>query len=196
MNAHPQWHIDTQDFRSLARARLLPAPPLPPARARGLRPAAVLMPLLHVNDALHLLFTVRPAGMPSHAGEVCFPGGGVKAGEDALRAALREAREEVGIALEQVEVLGFCDAQVTGSGHVIAPLLGLVAADCAIAPCPREVAEVFTAPLAHFLDVANYRVERRLVRGRWRDYRVVRWDGHVIWGATAAILWRLRERLA
>lgn len=187
--------MDAQKIRARARARLRPLPP-PLPREEGLRAAAVLMPLLPVEGALHLLFTVRPAGMPTHAGEICFPGGRLKAGEDALRAALREAHEEVGIAPHMVEPLGFGDARRTGSGHVIAPLLGLVRRECTISPCPREVAEVFTAPLAHFLNAENYSREEMLVRGQRRQYWVVRWRRRRIWGATAAILWRLRERLS
>ncbi len=185
---------DAQDFLRRARAQLAVQPPALDA-AMG-RPAAVLMPLLPVRGALHFLFTVRPASMPSHAGEICFPGGRLKPGEDALAAALREAEEEVGIAPEQVQPLGFGAPRKTGSGHVIAPLLGVVAADCSIAPCQREVAEVFTVPLSHFLDAAHFVRERRRAGGQWREYWAVPWQGRRIWGATAAMLHDLMERLA
>ncbi len=185
---------DAQDFLRRARARLPGEPPVLDA-AMG-RPAAVLMPLIPVAGMLHFLFTVRPATMPSHAGEICFPGGRLKAGEDALAAALREAEEEVGISPEQVQPLGFGAPRKTASGHVIAPLLGLVEAHCCIRPCAREVAEVFTAPLSHFLDAANFVRERRRAGGQWREYWVISWQGRCIWGATAAMLHDLMERLA
>ncbi len=164
----------------------------PPALRQG-RPAAVLMPLLMVEGGLHFLFTVRPLSMPTHAGDICFPGGSLRTGEDARAAALREAREEVGLAPEQVTPLGFLPPRRTGSGHVIAPLLGLVAAGASLSPCPREVAEMFTAPLAHFLDAANYAREEMTVRGQRRAYWVVRWRDRRIWGATAGMLKRLQE---
>jgi 8-oxo-dGTP pyrophosphatase MutT (NUDIX family) len=177
-----------------ARARLASAPPVLDAR-QG-RPAAVLMALTDVEGAWHVIFTRRSGDLPDHAGEVSFPGGRLRAGEDALAAALREAEEEIGLKPELVEVIGFGDVCRTGSGHVIAPLLGLVRQKCVISPCPREVAEVFTAPLTHFLKAENYSREEMLVRGQRRQYWVVRWRQRRIWGATAAILWRLRERLS
>ena len=171
------------------RERLSAAPP----PLLGGRPAAVLMPLMPLHGRWHFLFTVRPLTMPTHAGDICFPGGGLRAGEDAQAAALREAEEEVGLAPEEVTPLGFLPPQPTGSGHVIAPLLALVAEGARPRPCPREVAEIFTAPLSHFLDPAHYGRERIVVRGRERTYWVVRWRDRRIWGATAAMLKRLQE---
>ena len=182
---------DTDRFLAQARRRLSPA--APDVRAAHGKPAAVLLPLLPVEDTLHLLFTVRPLTMPTHAGDICFPGGSLREGEDARAAALREAEEEVGLAPERITPLGFLPLREAGSGHVIAPLVGLVAHDAAIAPCPREVAEVFTAPLSHFLDAANYVREKATVNGRQRLYWVVRWEDRRIWGATAGILKTLQE---
>ena len=171
------------------RKRLSAAPP----PLRGGRPAAVVLPLMPVAGRWHFLFTVRPLSMPTHAGDVCFPGGGLRPGEDALAAALREAQEEVGLAPEELTPLGFLPPQPTGSGHVIAPLLALVAEDARPCPCPREVAEIFTAPLSHFLDPVHYAHEKIVVRGQERAYWVVRWRERRIWGATAAMLKRLQE---
>jgi 8-oxo-dGTP pyrophosphatase MutT (NUDIX family) len=182
---------DIDRFLRLARQRLAPA--APDVRAAGGRPAAVLVPLLPVADTLHLLFTVRPLTMPTHAGDICFPGGSLRAGEDARAAALREAHEEVGLSPESIAPLGFLPLRKAGSGHVIAPLVGLVRRGAALTPCPREVAEVFTAPLAHFLDADNYAREDIDVGGRRRAYWVVRWRQRRIWGATAGMLKTLQE---
>lgn len=171
------------------RERLATTPP----PLRGGRPAAVLMPLVREAGCWHFLFTVRPLTMPTHAGDICFPGGGLCPGEGALEAALREAREEVALAPEALTPLGFLPPQPTGSGHVIAPLLALVKEGARPCPCPREVAEIFTAPLSHFLDPAHYAREEMLVRGQRRAYWVVRWQDRRIWGATAAMLKRLQE---
>ena len=183
--------FDIDRFPALARHRLAPAAP-DVCAARG-RPAAVLLPLLPVEDTLHLLFTVRPLTMPTHAGDICFPGGSLREGEDARAAALREAEEEVGLAPERIMPLGFLPLRETGSGHVIAPLVGLVERGAAITPCAREVAEVFTAPLTHFLDAANYAREEVSMNGRRRAYWVVRWGDRRIWGATAGMLKTLQE---
>ena len=182
---------DIDRLLALAQRRLAPA--APKVHAASGKPAAVLVPLLPVEDTLHLLFTVRPLTMPTHAGDICFPGGSLREGEDARAAALREAQEEVGLTPESITPLGFLPLRETGSGHVIAPLVGLVQRGAAITPCAREVAEVFTAPLAHFLDAANYAREEMTVNGRRRAYWVVRWEDRRIWGATAGILKTLQE---
>ena len=196
MSDHAPDEILEKDFPARARAVLSPHAPDLARLAEGARPAAVLMPLLRVEGAWHLLFTVRPADMPTHAGEICFPGGRLKPGEMPLAAALREAHEETGIDPAHVTPIGFCAPRRTGSGHVIAPLLGMVTQGARIHPCPREVAEVFTAPLAHFLHPANYRRECVQWRGQARAYWIIDCNGRRIWGATAAILHDLQRRLA
>lgn len=196
MSSHaPEQDVVVEDFPARARTTLSAEAPDLAGLGKGARPAAVLMPLLRVDGAWHFLFTVRPASMPDHAGEICFPGGRLKPGELPLDAALREAEEEVGITPACVSPIGFCAPRLTGSGHIIAPLLGMVKEQARIRPCPREVAEVFTAPLAHFLRPANYHRERMEVRGRLREYWVIPWRDRRIWGATAAILHDLAQRL-
>jgi len=182
-----------QLFLRRARKRLARRPPVLDA-AQG-RPAAVLMALTEVAGAWHFIFTRRAAALPDHAGEVSFPGGRLRAGEDARAAALREAHEEIGLPPAAVQVIGFGDVCATGSGHVVAPVLGLVRAPVELRPCPREVAAIFTAPAAHVLNAANYRCARRFHRGKWREYWSIPWGGHDIWGATARMLRQLTERL-
>ena len=179
------------DFLKRARARLsLQAPPL----ADG-RPAAVLMPLLERDGALHALFTLRAADLPSHAGQVSFPGGCMEAGEDALACALRETVEETGIARRFVEPLGFWPPCTTSTGYAVAPLLGRLKPGYRLTPDAREVAEVFSVPVAVLMDDARYRLVEGEWRGRWRRGWVLEHEGYRIWGATAAMLRALRGRL-
>ncbi len=197
MSSHvPEDELIVDDFPARARAALSAEAPDLAGLGKGARPAAVLMPLLRMDGQWHFLFTVRPATMPDHAGEICFPGGRLRPGESPLEAALREAEEEVGIAPACVSPIGFCAPRLTGSGHIIAPLLGVVKGEARILPCPREVAEVFTVPLSLFLDMANYHRERMEVRGRLREYWVIPWRRRRIWGATAAILHDFMRRMA
>ncbi len=177
---------DPQDFPR--RCRRVLAARAPCALGRGARPAAVLMALTPVARGWRLIFTRRSDDLPHHGGEICFPGGGLRPAESPREAALREAREEIGLDPRLVEVLGFGGARRTGSGHVVVPVVARLLAPPRLTPCPREVAEIFSAPLAHFLDPANYRRERRFWRGAWRDYWVVRWKEREIWGATAGML--------
>lgn len=160
-----------------------------------LRPAAVL---IAVTDRAEpgVLLTHRPDTMPSHPGQVAFPGGKIEAGEDAIAAALREAHEELAIDPAEVRVIGTTDSFVTGSGFALTPVLGLVRPDLPIVPDPREVASWFEAPLRFVLDQANHERKVGLFRGHERQYTEIDWQGHRIWGITAGILTNLSHRLA
>ncbi len=160
-----------------------------------IRPAAVL---IAVTDRAEpgVLLTHRPQDMRAHPGQVAFPGGKLDPGEDAVRAALREAHEELAIDAASVRVIGASDRYVTGTGYDVTPVLGLVPPDLPIVPNPREVAAWFEAPLGFVLDPANHVQKEAEWLGRTRPYIEIEWQGHRIWGITAAILANLGRRLA
>ncbi|WP_305096578.1 CoA pyrophosphatase [Croceibacterium aestuarii] len=160
-----------------------------------LRPAAVLIAVTDRREP-GVLLTHRPDTMPSHPGQVAFPGGKLESGEDAVAAALREAEEELAIPPAQVRVIGEAHSFVTGSGFALTPVLGMIPADLPLVPDPREVAGWFEAPLRFVLDQRNHVRKRGLFRGHERDYTEIEWQGHRIWGITAGILSNLSHRLA
>jgi len=160
-----------------------------------LRPAAVLIAVTDRPEP-GVLLTHRPETMTSHPGQVAFPGGKLEPGEDAVAAALREAHEELAIDPARVRIVGTTDSFVTGSGFTLTPVLGLVPADLAIVPDPREVASWFEAPLRFVLDQANHVARVGLFRGHERQYTEIDWQGHRIWGITASILSNLSHRMA
>lgn len=170
--------------------------PIPPEiRDRlqtGRRPAAVLVPVLGAEQgALRLLLTQRTDHLRDHAGQISFPGGGLKSGETSLEAALREAEEEVGLARSAVEIFGEMPRYHTGTGFNVSPMVAFVAAGAPLAPDPGEVAEIFEAPLDFLVDPRNFRQETRYYRGAWRSFLAVPWAGRYIWGATAGMLAQL-----
>jgi len=170
--------------------------PIPPEiRDRlqtGRRPAAVLVPVLGAEQgALRLLLTQRTDHLRDHAGQISFPGGGLKSGETSLEAALREAEEEVGLARSEVEIFGEMPRYHTGTGFNVSPMVAFVAAGAPLAPDPGEVAEIFEAPLDFLVDPRNFRQETRYYRGAWRSFLAVPWAGRYIWGATAGMLAQL-----
>src|SRR6056297_1110083 len=121
-----------------------------------LRPAAVLVPLVDRADGLTVLLTERTAHLHAHAGQISFPGGAFEPGDaDAVAAALRETEEEVGLAPEQVEVVGRLDTYVTRTGFEVTPVVGLVRPPVLLRPDPFEVADVFEVPLDFILDPAR-----------------------------------------
>jgi 8-oxo-dGTP pyrophosphatase MutT (NUDIX family) len=152
------------------------------------KPASVLVPLVNHADGLTVLLTQRTADMPSHAGQIAFPGGRRQAGENAIAAALRETEEEVGIAPGFIDVVGAVDLYRTGTGFEITPIVGILTPGFTIRADPREVADVFEVPLEHFLDEVNHKLDSRQYQGRERRYYAMPYGERYIWGATAGML--------
>ena len=157
--------------------------------------AAVLIAVTERPDPTVLL-TQRPRTMRDHPGQVAFPGGKVDAGEDAVQAALREAWEELGIASDQVSLIGTTDRYQTGTGFDITPVLATVPADLPIRPDPREVESWFECPLDKLMDASQWQRNSVFWKGAMRDYLEMDHDGYRIWGVTAAICWNLSRRIA
>lgn len=158
--------------------------------------AAVLVPIIARPEGASILFTVRSFDMPSHAGQISFPGGRRHAeDEDAIATALREAEEEVNIPRSSVCVLGALGVHYGGLGFSVTPVVGLVDPAAPVRACPREVAEIFEAPLAWFADPANHTIEERIEAGERYRIFAAPYRNHHIWGLTAGILRTLAEIL-
>lgn len=163
---------------------------------RVLRPAAVLVGVLRVAGEMRVVLTKRASHLRHHPGQIAFPGGRQDAGDpDLVATALREAEEEIGLPYDAVDILGSLPAHETVTGYQVTPILAEITRDFTPRVDPGEVAEVFAAPLAHVLDPQQFRVERRIWRGTWRNYYVVPWGPYYIWGATARILRGLADRV-
>jgi 8-oxo-dGTP pyrophosphatase MutT (NUDIX family) len=158
--------------------------------------AAVLVPLVNRAGRVRVLFTQRTPHLEDHASQISFPGGRVET-EDAGReeTALRETEEEIGLARARVTVLGRLPNYEIPSGFRVAPVVGWIEPPFTLKPDPFEVAEVFEAPLEHFLDVNNYQRRDFHFRGRHRHYVAVPYEGRYIWGATAGMLYCLCRML-
>lgn len=184
----------TRPARPSSDFDLNPAIVLPEGRV--LRPAAVLLAVWLRPEGARLILTKRASHLQHHPGQIALPGGKVDAGDDGpVGAALREAREEIGLLSAQVEVLGELPAHETVTGFSVTPVLALLRGDFVAVPEAGEVEEAFDVPLAHVLDPVRYRIERRRWRGEWRRYYAVPWGPYYIWGATARILRGLADRV-
>jgi 8-oxo-dGTP pyrophosphatase MutT (NUDIX family) len=159
------------------------------------RAAAVLVPIV-LRPELTVLLTQRAEDMPSHPGQISFPGGKVEAFDASpLACALREAREEIGLPAGFVEPLGYLDSYRTGTGFQITPVVALVRPGFPSLIDEREVLEVFEVPLSFLMDEANHRRASRPWRGRERYFYAMPYQGRYIWGATAGMLKNLHQRL-
>jgi len=167
---------------------------LPEERALASVPAAVLVGITDRPDP-GVILTVRREHMRKHAGQVAFPGGKIDEGESAVRAALREAEEELALDPDQVQVLGEADSYRTVTGYGVTPVVGLIPPGLNLVPNPEEVADWFEAPLDFVLDPINQRRMTADYQGRTRHYYQIDWQDRRIWGATAAMLVNLTRRI-
>jgi 8-oxo-dGTP pyrophosphatase MutT (NUDIX family) len=204
--AFPLFELPPQAQREWLIHRLArPAPPEALGLSDGFRlpgrsgvavAAAVLVPLVNRPDGLTVLLTERAAHLPDHPGQISFPGGRVEPEDaDDAAAALREAREEIGLPARQVTILGELPRYETVSGYRVAPVVGWVEPPLALAPDPQEVASVFEVPLAFLLAPTNHRRQFRMMGDVRRDFWAMPWGERYIWGATAAMLLILERTL-
>jgi 8-oxo-dGTP pyrophosphatase MutT (NUDIX family) len=208
--------FDSAEFFARARARLrFDIPPgltdasiVPPsgdqgtdrmleiiAREQPIRPAAVLIAVVD-HPQPTVLLTQRAAHLHDHAGQISFPGGKIDP-QDAspLDAALREAWEEIGLAREFIDPIGYLDLYGTGFGFRILPTVARIRPGFSLRISEDEVDDAFEVPLAFLMDAANHQVHNKEFRGIMRSYYAMPFEQHYIWGATAGMLRVLYERI-
>jgi 8-oxo-dGTP pyrophosphatase MutT (NUDIX family) len=165
------------------------------AGVKATKPAAVLVPIIDRRQPTVLL-TLRTADLASHAGQVAFPGGKIDAADESpVAAALREAREETGLAPALIEPIGYLDLYLTFSGFRILPTVARINPDFTLALNSREVTETFEVPLEFLMTPANHQRKTRDWNGMARDYYAIPFENRYIWGITAGILRNLYERV-
>ncbi len=156
--------------------------------------AAVLMPIILGDPAPTVLFTQRATALKHHAGQISFPGGRLEASDaDPIAAALREAREEVGLDPQFVTVIGFLPDHIIGSGFRVTPVVAFIRPGFALTPDAREVEETFEVPLDYLFDPTNFRPRMRRFVPELPPVQLtdIPFGDRIIWGATAGMLMTL-----
>ena len=171
----------------IALARLEPAAP---ENAADAKPAGVLIPLQRRGGEWRVILNVRSQNVGLHQGEIAFPGGKYENGDtDMLACALRETKEEMGVAPEDVEVLGRMHPVLTRTDYLVWPAVGVVPHPYPFVVDENEVAEVVEIPLAHLLAPEAVRHEARLLPGGSVARRdAYAYGRYLVYGATAWIL--------
>lgn len=151
--------------------------------------AGVLLLLYHRGGLPHLVLTRRTEQVLHHRAQISLPGGRIEPGESRSQAALRETKEELGISLENIRLLGeLTPLYVPPSNYCIYPVVAAAADAPDFSPHPEEVAEIIEVPLGHLLDTRNTVRETWLIRGEPVVVPYYSYKEYKIWGATAMIL--------
>jgi 8-oxo-dGTP pyrophosphatase MutT (NUDIX family) len=157
--------------------------------------AAVLCALFDEARQAHLVLTRRSSELRSHAHQVAFPGGRIDPGEMPLDAALREAREEVGLDPSTVQILGELTQLCTMANPApITPYVAALPTRPVLRPNPAEVERAFTVPLVELIDPDVYHEELWMFPdGTERSMHFFELFGDTVWGATARMLRELLD---
>jgi 8-oxo-dGTP pyrophosphatase MutT (NUDIX family) len=158
------------------------------------RPAAVLIPVVDRPEPAVLL--TQRTELPSHPGQIAFPGGKIESLDvTPADAALREAEEEIGLSRASIEPIGYLDLYLTFSGYRILPTVARVRPPYRLVINEAEVADAFEVPLAFLMDAQNHALHSRDWKGVTRKYYAMPFGERYIWGVTAGILRNLYERI-
>lgn len=144
-----------------------------------------------------VILTQRPDHMRKHPGQVAFPGGRMDESDaDVIAAAIREAHEEIALDPNMVDIIGTTDPYLTITGFRVTPVIAVIPPDLPLHPNEGEVAAIFETPLSFLLDPANHLTNSYDWQGGKRTYHEMFWNDRRIWGATAAMIVNLSQRLA
>jgi 8-oxo-dGTP pyrophosphatase MutT (NUDIX family) len=155
--------------------------------------ACVMILLFLKEEAWHLVLIQRTKNpKDKHSGQISFPGGRHETTDGELvNVALRETTEEIGIAAENIEILGrLTDLYIPVSNFRVFPFVGLLKKDATFTPQLGEVEQILTFPIAHFHNLANQKtIDMEVYNGMvLKEVPYFDLDGKVLWGATAMII--------
>jgi 8-oxo-dGTP pyrophosphatase MutT (NUDIX family) len=169
-----------------------------------LKSAAVLIALFNQDDDtdesssgnLQVLLTKRASHLKHHPSQISFPGGKVELTDTSLiHTALREAQEEIGLDPETVTIIGQLPSYEVISGYQVTPIVAIIDSVKTYQKDANEVDEIFHVPLQHFIQDNNHISIACYRNGRHHDIHFYPYKHYNIWGATAAMMKDLINRI-
>jgi 8-oxo-dGTP pyrophosphatase MutT (NUDIX family) len=157
----------------------------------SLIPASVLIPITYIEDELVILLTKRTGFVKNHQNQISFPGGKIETEDlNPLAASLRETEEEIGIRVDEIEILGELEPQNTSTGFYVYPFVGFIYNLDDIEINPLEVEKLIYIPLKWLQDPNNSHNE--LYQGKSTTQHSVlfysSYKGEIVWGITAFLI--------
>jgi len=182
--------LDAYIRQSAAEARLLE--PLP-------RESAVVIALHPFGNDAGLTLIQRPVYNGVHSGQMAFPGGKKdESDESLLHTALRELQEEVGLQLPtEKKYYLLNEIFIPPSRMLVQPFATVLEEEPIFIPKEDEVAALVPIPLSHFgADMKTEKMEIFMPHiQETKSVPAIRYEDYLIWGATAMMLFELRDRL-
>lgn len=160
--------------------------------------SGVLVLFYQKENEPHLVLIQRPIYNGTHSGQIAFPGGKVEESDrDIIHTALREANEEVGVLMNDVEVLGqLSNVYIPVSNFLVTPVMGVIDYSPRFIPEVREVSEIIELKLSHLTQVEKLGLNKiKLSNGLKIEAPTFQFHQKIVWGATALMLNELRYLL-
>lgn len=194
MTEYHRFHFD----ETLIKNRLLPldSPERLVMKDTGFTSSAILFLIVAKQQKPYDLVLIRRTKRENdkHSGEMGFPGGRVETSDLNLEhTALRECKEELGIPMERINVLGAFDDHITPQRYIITPIVGYVKEGQKMNKQIEEVDEIVPIPVSFFANKKNYRERNYLLNqeligvGKYK-YKSQSGNKYVIFGATSHII--------
>lgn len=159
--------------------------------AKKARQSAVMILLYQEQGKVQFPLIVRPQYPGVHSGQIALPGGKYEDDDsDLIYTALRETQEEIGVDMNEVEVIGqLSELYVPPSNFNILPVVGSLPKTPQFVLEEKEVEELVIADI-NVLNDKSKRKQKQMTFYSGLNVEVPYFDieEKVVWGATAMIL--------
>lgn len=176
--------------------------------SKDMKKASVLIPIIKKDDSYFILFQVRSSTLKTQPNEICFPGGKIDYNEKPIYTCVRETCEELGVTIDNIEIISELDLLITPSNMIIHPFLGILKSIDNLNINKDEVDHIFLVPITYLLknkpitytnevsiipnndfpyEIIPNQTNYKFAKGNY-DVLFYKYNDYIIWGITAKIL--------